>query len=130
MSSPTNDLFKFISLRQPSEDSSIDPAKIVSGSIAIELLQNFQVNIDNPQQEVLAQLKAVSILTAATLRGLTLEQAAVNSLYKIKGQPNGKNDKDPRGCSMKESLPKSRAASNNEQTKETDKPGTAVQPAS
>ncbi len=76
MSSSPNDLFKFISLRQPSDDYSIDPGNIVGGSIALKLLDGFEVNPVNPQPEVMTRLKAVTLLTEETLRGLALEQAA------------------------------------------------------
>src|SRR5690349_4055058 len=74
MPSPTNDLFKFVALRQPSEDYSIDPSEIVSGSIALELLQGSQVNITNPQPEVLARLESVPILSDSQLNRMKLDE--------------------------------------------------------
>lgn len=76
MSSTPNDLFKFISLRQPAEDFSIDPGEIVKGSTVLRLLHGFEVNPDNPSQEVRDRIKNIALLTEETLHDMALEQAA------------------------------------------------------
>ena len=79
MSSSTNDLFKFISLRELSEDISIDPGEAGSQSQVLERLRDVDVNPATPQPDVLARLKDIRPLSAEKLRGLALDTIAPTS---------------------------------------------------
>lgn len=72
MASASNDLFRFVSLRRPDHGLSVDPSEVASGSVALRLLADLRVDIDNPRQEVLARLEQVPLLTEDAVAGLAL----------------------------------------------------------
>ena len=80
MSQSGNDLFRFVSLRAPLDDLSIDPGEYVSDSIVLSRLQGIRVNSLTPQPEVLERLEGLPTLSEQQFDKLELERLA-HSLY-------------------------------------------------
>ena len=72
MVNTSSDLFRFVSLRGPSDGLTVDPSAIVRSSVVLKLLDSVSVDVTEPGREVLDRLADLPLLDDPALRALAL----------------------------------------------------------
>jgi hypothetical protein len=69
-----NEIFKFVSLRAPLNNFSIDPSRNVEGSEVLLRLKDLRVDTVSPSPSVLAQLEGLPTLTQSEINSMILDK--------------------------------------------------------